>query len=149
MSNTVKLSKELFLVYSGQTIAKATSYNFQINKAEIDISALDSDGWAEKLADSKDWSIDFDGLVTRGTVTGASYSEMTTTTHIDYGALLEQLKSNDTPVEVALVSKISDDTYQVGNALITSVSESVSVGAAVTYSGTLSGTGALTTCTVA
>lgn len=147
MSNTVKLAKELFIVYNGQAIAKATSYTFNLNKSEIDISSLDSDGWAEKLADQKDWNFDFDGMVTRGIVTGTSYSEMTGTTHMDFNALLEQIKTNDEPVEVALSSRVSGDTYQSGMALLTSLSESGSVGAAVTYSGTLAGTGTLTTKT--
>ncbi len=146
MSNIVKLSKELVVVYDGQAIAKADTYSLEVNKAEIDISSLDSEGWAEKLVDQKDWSISFDGMVTRSTITGTtSYDEMTTTEKIDFDGLLYELKNNDEPVTVALVSKVSGDFYEKGQAFITSLSMSGSNGDKISYSGTLTGTGPLTT----
>ena len=148
MANTVKLAKELIIVYAGQAIAKTSSYTLTVNKAEIDVSSLDSDGWAEYLADNKDWNIDFDGLVTRDTITGStSYDEMTGTTKTDYDALLAQISTNDEPVAIALVSKESGDTYEKGNALLTNLTKSGSVGAAVTYSASLRGTGTLSQAT--
>lgn len=144
MANDVKLSKELLVVYNGQSIAKATSFTFEINKSEIDVSNLDSNSWNQKLVDNKDWSMSFDGLVTRNTITGTSYSEMTGTTHIDFDNLLQEVKTNDDAVTVALVSRITGDKYETGLGFITALSATGSVGAAMTYSGTISGTGALT-----
>lgn len=139
MAETVMLSKELVLNYNSKVIARCTNYELEVNKEVIDITSLDSEGWKEILVDTKDWKVTFQGLVIRGTLGS---------TDTDYRALLEELKDSDTAVTVALkYGTVADFNYQSGSAFITSLKLSGSNGEKITYSGTLTGTGALTTVT--
>ncbi|WP_017732712.1 phage tail tube protein [Nafulsella turpanensis] len=137
MANEV-LSKELFIVVGGKTVARATSYSFDVSQDVIDTTTIHNTGYKEGIAGDLSWNVSCDGLVTRGTVTGES----------SYYDLLQHMKTNKQPVEVMLESKTAADEYEKGPALITSISKSGGTGEVVTYSVSFQGVGALTTVTV-
>ena len=139
MATSVKLTKEFVVKYNSNVIARCTDFDFEVNKQTVDITSLDSDGWRELLVDMKEWRINFNAMVTRGAV-GAS--------EIDYDGLMQEIKFSDTPVTVMVTTATDDDNYESGSAFLTSLRASGSVGDKVTYSGTLEGTGGLTTGTV-
>ena len=124
------LSKTASITYGGVTIAKLTGWSLEINKETVDITNLDSNGWKEFLVDLKDWSISFDGIVTR-TGTG------------DYEELLQDMISNDTAVAVTIADTAASTTIS-GSGFITSMPLTGAVGDKQTYSGSIQGTGALT-----
>jgi predicted secreted protein len=137
MATTVKLGKEFVIMYNSKPITRCTDFDFEVNKQTVDITTLDSNGWRELMVDMKEWRINFNGLVTRGADTATNY---------DYDTLLDEILDSDDAVEVA-VKGTTGDSYEKGNGFITSLKMSGSVGDKVTYSGTLEGTGELTTAT--
>lgn len=139
MATSVKLTKEFVVKYDGDVIARCTDFDFEVNKQTVDITSLDSDGWRELLADMKEWRVNFNAMVTRGTV-GA--------TETDYDALMQEIKTSDDPAVVAVTTTTASDKFESGSAFLTSLRASGSVGDKVTYSGTFEGTGGLTTGTV-
>ena len=137
MSNEIRLSKEFVISYDGDVIAKCIDFTFEINRNTIDLTSLDSGSWREILADQKEWRITFNALVPK---TGTN----------NYDAMLEELKDNDEPVTVSMSKRDPEngDKYEEGDAIITSLTFSASVGDRATYSGTLEGTGPLLTKTI-
>jgi len=134
MATETILSKEMTLSYDSKVIALCTDFTLEINKEEIDITSLNSDGWKEKKVDLKEWSVSFNGLVTRGT--DATYSV--------YDDLLADILDTDTAITVAMADTDGSATISLsGSAFLTSLQTGVKVGDKVTFSGKLSGTGAL------
>ncbi len=66
MSTNPILSKEFAIMYGGEVIAWTTDFSLEINKETVDITVLASDGWKDKLVDLKEFSVSFNGLVSRG-----------------------------------------------------------------------------------
>lgn len=64
-ANDLILSKEFAIIHGGEVIAYATDFTTEINKEEIDITKL-GDAWKQKKIDTKDFSVSFNGMVTRG-----------------------------------------------------------------------------------
>jgi TP901-1 family phage major tail protein len=125
------LSKTASITYGGVAIAKLTGWSLEINKETVDITNLDSAGWKEFLVDLKDWSISFDGIVTR-TGTG------------DYEELLQDMIATDTAVAVTIVDSDATVTTTIsGSGYITSLPLTGAVGDKQTFSGSIQGTGAL------
>lgn len=93
----------------------------------VDVTTKDSNGWKESELGFKEWGIEFDGLWV-----------------VDDAALtaLQTAFMNDTPVS-ASVAMPNGDTYS-GTALLTEFPIEAPYDDNVTYSGTLTGTGALT-----
>ena len=123
------LSKTASITYGGVAIAKLTGWSLEINKETVDITNLDSAGWKEFLVDLKDWSISFDGIVTR-TGTG------------DYEELLADMIATDTAVAITIADTAASTTIS-GNGFITSLPITGAVGDKQTFSGSIQGTGAL------
>jgi predicted secreted protein len=137
MADTPILGKELAILYNAEVVARATDYDFELNGETIDISSLDSNGWQELMKGDLSWKITFSGLVTKGAPA---------TGYADYNALLEDLKTSQDAVTVGLKHGTpATFNYQTGSAFLTSLKLSGKYGDKVTYQGTLTGTGKLTT----
>lgn len=129
------LAKDFVIMHDGKIIAMATEFSFEVNKEEIEVSTLSSDGWKKVIGGMKSWTISGGAIVIRGAVaTGES----------DYHILLQKLIDNDTPVEVGVRSEVTDDKYWTGLGLLTSLSENASAGGLATYSFSIGGDGPLT-----
>lgn len=133
------LAKSILVKYNGTTIAKATGYSLEVNKEEIEISTLDSDGWKKVIGGLKSWSVSTDGLVIRGANAAGE---------TDYHALMLDLFSNDTPLDLVITSTVSGDKAYTGKALITGLSQSGAAGEVITFSASFGGDGALAQSTV-
>jgi TP901-1 family phage major tail protein len=134
-----KLSKELFISVGGKLIAGCKDFSLSVNKEVIDVSTLDDAGWRDILAGQKSWSVSFGGVVTRGE-SAADKAE--------YDELLQQMAESDVPVDIILNSNVAGDAFKSGQAIITSLEESGSLGSEVTYSGSAEGKKGLTFGTV-
>lgn len=124
------LSKTASITYGGVAIAKLTGWSLEVNKETVDVTNLDSAGWKEFLVDLKDWSISFDGIVTR-TGTG------------DYEELLADMIATDTAVAITIADTAASTTIS-GSGFITGLPLTGAVGDKQTFSGSIQGTGALT-----
>ena len=130
------LGKEMTILYNGSAVAVGTSYGLNINKSMVDVTSLASAGWKDQYPDFKDWSVDFDGLVSK-TVGDAS---------IGFDHLVSSIKS-DASVLIALKPSAVSNKYESGVGYITKLSLKGGKDGAVTFSGSVTGTGALTTMT--
>jgi TP901-1 family phage major tail protein len=135
-----KLSKELFISVGGKLIAGCKDFSLSVNKEVIDVTTLDDAGWRDILPGQKTWSVSLGGIVTRG----ESSAEKA-----EYDELLQQMANSDEPVTIVFNSNVVGDTFKTGQAIITSLEESASLNAEVTYSGSAEGKKALTFDTVA
>ena len=120
-------------------IACATDFTFDLTKDVIPIQCLAGDGWKRSLADDKGWTISSNALVIRTPQTGEN----------SWNDLLQEFKSSNEPIIVAIGSLISGDSYEIGFATITGLSENGSTGAPATWSLNVEGYGELQTKTVA
>ena len=124
------LSKTMSITYGGVAIARLTGWSLEVNKETVEITNFDSSAsWKEFLVDLKDWSVSFDGIVTR-TGTG------------DYEELLASLIADDTVVAIVLDDSAAS-TDITGNGYLTGLPLTGSLGDKQTFSGTIQGTGAL------
>lgn len=131
MAQTYVMGKEFSLSYSGKTIGYCTDFDFDISKDTEEVSHLGSEGWKEFFTSGmKEWSISFNGLVTKGTLESGK---------TDYDNLLESLEDNDNSVTIVITSPTGLST-QTGQAFLTNLKMSVVQGV-ITYSGSLQGTG--------
>lgn len=131
------LGSEMTLLYDSSVIAYATDLDMEVNKESIEVTSLASNGWKEFKTDLKDWSVSFNGLVTK---TDSS-------TSIDYDDLMYDIKNSTSAVTVAIKPNVSSNKYEEGTGYLTSLKMSGAVGDKVTFSGSIQGTGELTTKT--
>lgn len=81
------LSKEFAIIFGGEVIAWATDFQYEVNKVVVDITKL-GDDWKAILVDTKDWTITFNGMVTRGaTVVALLWNPLTAYVAGDYVVL--------------------------------------------------------------
>jgi predicted secreted protein len=138
MANEI-VSNEILVKYNSKIIARANSFSLDINKETIDVTSLDPAGWRRIIGGMKSWSASSDSIVTRGSVAG----------EVNYHDLMLELFNNDVPVELIITSAVVGDQYYKGNVIITSLSQSGSVGETITYSVSFDGDGPITQATVA
>jgi predicted secreted protein len=112
-------------------IALAKSSTLSISLDTPDASNKDSSGWAEVIGGQKGWSMDFDGLVDF-TLTDASGG--------NFDGLFTYFV-NRTKIKCAFGQ---DSNYWYGDCFIASLDMSAEMESPVSYSGSLTGTGALT-----
>lgn len=132
------MSKEFTVIYDSSVVGYATSFDLTINKESIDITILASDGWKNFVMGDKDWSVSFDGLVTR---TSGDSSR-------GYDYIVNNLITSDASVVIAIKPTIASNKYLTGVGFLENVNMTGSAGAVATYSGTVRGTGSLTQTTV-
>lgn len=130
------LGKEFTVSYNNLTMGVATSYGLNINKSMVETTTMLSAGWKDQYPDIKDWSVDFDGLVSR-TVGDAS---------IGFDYLVASIKT-DASVGISLTPNALTNKYESGVGYITKLSMKGGKDGVVTFSGTVTGTGALATMT--
>ena len=130
------LGKEFSLSYDNKIMGVATSYGLNINKSLVDVTTMLSAGWKENMPDIKDWTVDFDGLVSR-TVGDAS---------VGFDYLVQSIKG-DASVGIFLLPCASTNKYESGVGYITKLSLKGGKDGVVTFSGSITGTGPLTTLT--
>ena len=124
------LSKTAILKIDGVAIAKLTGWSLEVNKETVDVTSLDSpSAWREFLVDLKDWSVSFDGIVTR-VGTG------------DYEELLADFIGSDATVAF-LIDDTAASTDIGGDAFLIGLPITGSLGDKQTFSGSLQGTGIL------
>ncbi len=127
------------LLYDASVIGTAKDFTLTVDKNEIDITSLGSNGWKEIMTDMKSWSVDLNGFCVL-LDTSAGYG---------YQRLLEDLKVRDSSVTVAIKTPdVSGNFYQIGGGFVTSMKLTGGLGNVVTYSGKISGSGPLTSVKV-
>jgi len=138
-----KLAKNMYMAWSGKTIARSSSYSLSLTKGTVDVSNLQTEGYAEFLTDTKNWTASVDAyFLYEGDVSGS--------TEVNYFDILEDMLSSDESVEIFIKDKdlTTGTKYVYGQALLTSVDFSGDVGGAITFSAQLQGTGTLTVATI-
>ncbi len=132
-----------FGVYvAGTKVAYATSASISMNHNLRDTSTKDSGGWRDQLEGQRDWEVSVEGMLIftnlDGTaITGAAFDDLYTT----YIATRTQF-------ELKFSTEVTGDYKWTGQAFLTSLSADTPNEDSSTWSGSFSGTGALTAATV-
>jgi predicted secreted protein len=136
---TPLFSKLMNVVIDASTVACATDFSLSMSKDMIEIACLDSAGAKESVPDMYNWSASGSGMVFR-TVGATSGS---------YGLfnMANSLLNSDASVAVSIVPDVSANQYFSGAGYFSSLSMEGGVGAAVTYSFEITGSGPLTIAT--
>lgn len=138
MTNEV-LSKEMLFKFKGLIVARTNSFSFEINKEEIDITTLDDAEWKKIIAGMKSWGASIDGIITRGADAAGE---------ISYAALVNEMLTSDDLTEIIITTAAAGDKFHTGQGLLVGMSSSYSLGEAGSWSGSISGSGALNQSTV-
>lgn len=140
MADTPLFSKQMSIVLDGSTMGCATDFSLSVNKDIIEIACLGSTGAKQSVPDMYGWTVSFSGMV----ITTASKTAGTT----GYEELMAKIQT-DASIGVYILPDVSGNTYYTGAGYLTSVSMEGGVGSPVTYSGEITGSGALTTTATA
>ena len=137
---TPLFSKQMSIVIDGSTLGCATDFSLAVNKDVIEIACLDSTGAKQSVPDMWGWTMSFSGMVmqTAGIDSG-KYS---------YEKLMANIQT-DASLAVYILPDVSANTYYTGAGYLTSISMEGGVGSPVTFSGEITGSGALTAATTA
>ena len=126
------LSKTITISIGGDAVARLTGWTIEVAKEAVDITNLENSGaWKEALVNLKEWSINFDGIVTR---TGGS----------NYLSRLESVLNSDVAAEIIIADSEASTNNITGSGFITTSPLSGALGEMQTFSGTIQGTGVLT-----
>jgi predicted secreted protein len=132
-----------FGVYvAGTKIGYATSASITMNHNLRDTSTKDSAGWRDQLEGQRDWEVSVEGMVIFTTAAG-SISDLT------MDELYSTYIASRTEFTLKFSTEITGDIYWHGQAFMTSLSADTPNEDSSTWSGSFSGTGALTQATVA
>lgn len=135
---TPMIGNEFTLIYDGSSCGMATDYTLTVGKKIIDTTTLSSGTWNDSKVGSKNWKIDFNGLVSR-TVGDAS---------IGYSYIMNKFLTSDASIGVWIQPNVSSNFYVTGSGFTDNIKISGGVGdKAVTFSGSVTGTGPLTPST--
>jgi hypothetical protein len=136
MAATNLFSKQMSIVLDGSTMGCATDFSLAVNKDIIEIACLGSSGAKMAVPDMYGWSVSFSGMV----------MQTKTKTQYGYEELMAKIQT-DASIGVYILPDVSANTYYSGAGYLTTVSMEGGVGAPVTFSGEITGSGALTTLT--
>ncbi len=117
------------------TVAKLVSQSINFTRAEIDVSSKDSGGWKEVIYGQGSGSIDFEGVFDEAGTWGFDEA---------YAALVAK-----TVLTARVATTITGDKYYEAECILTSLSQSAPMEDKVSFTGTLTFTGAPSTGTVA
>ena len=134
-------SKVMNIVFDGSTVGCATDFSLSMNKDVIEVACLGSEGAKESVPDMYGWSVSGSGLVIRTSGETAGTAGV-----FD---IADSLLNTDASVAVSLLPDVSANKYFSGAGYVTSLSYEGGVGAAVTYSFEITGTGPLSVQTTA
>lgn len=138
---TPLFSKLMNVVIDGSTVACATDFSLTVSKDMIEIACLDSTGAKESVPDMYGWSVSGSGMVFRTVgATAGSYGLFNMATN---------LTTTDASVLVQFLPDVSANQYFSGAGYFTSLSMEGGVGAPVSYSFEITGSGPLTIATTA
>tara|TARA_R110000744_G_scaffold185264_2_gene304685 strand:+ start:1051 stop:1485 length:435 start_codon:yes stop_codon:yes gene_type:complete len=133
-----------FGVYAaGTKIGYATSASISMNHNLRDTSTKDSGGWRDQMEGQRDWEVSVEGMVIFLTNAGGAISDVT----ID--ELYSTYIFTRTALTVMFSTEVTGDIKWSGEAYLTSLSADTPNEDSSTWSGSFSGTGALTQSTVA
>ncbi|HPI82199.1 MAG TPA: phage tail tube protein [Candidatus Paceibacterota bacterium] len=133
--STPLFSKLMSVQIDSSTVACATDFSLSISKDVIEIACLDSEGAKESVPDMYSWSVSGSGMVFRTVgATAGSYSLFD---------MADNLLTTDASVLVQLVPDVSSNKYFSGAGYFTSLSMEGGVGAPVSYSFEITGSGTL------
>ena len=118
---------------NGSIVAHTTSATLNINQSLADSTTKDSSGWTENLAALRDWSIDVEGLTDYSASFGADE--------------LADLILNRATVTVEFGTGTATDTKFSGTCNLASLTQDAPLEDVASFSGSLTGTGALTKAT--
>ena len=133
-----------FGVYAaGTKIAYATSASISMNHNLRDTSTKDSSGWRDQLEAQRDWEVSVEGMLifvdgSGGAIAGITMNEL-------YSTYI----ATRTEFTLMFSTEESGDIKWSGQAFLTSLSADTPNEDSSTWSGSFSGTGALTQATVA
>ena len=130
-----KINGTLYLAtIDGVAIAYSTSAELSINQELFDTTSKGSSGWAEHGNGLRDWSISVEGLV--------DFSSSFNVVGLD------GMIANRSQATVVFTDSATGDRKWTGTASLASLTISAPMEEAVTWSGELTGTGALTMSTI-
>lgn len=136
MATTGVFNGNILGIYVGGTlILCATSESFELTNAEIDATCKDNSGARQVLMGQQSWSMSFEGL-----------------TKYDAAYGIEDLRTlalNKTSATFRWSTEVTGDTYMEGTGYISSFSENAGVNEVATYSISITGTGSISSGTVA
>lgn len=132
------IGKDFSVLADASIMAYAESFEFSMDKKEIDVTNLSSAGWDEFVLGSKGWTASMNALLVRTTDTSRGF---------DY--LLNAYLTSDASMIVAFKPTVTGNNYVTGSALLTGLKvNSGGFNDKVTYSATWRGTGPLSKLTV-
>ena len=128
-NTAIQVHDERYVTIDTNQFENLTDWNFSINGENIDVTTYDSSGWKDLIKGAKSWSFSFTAYYNSTATEGADEASA----DIIAGTTVAFLSTTGTQADV---------TYG-GNALLTSVDFSGSLGSAVSVSVSGEGTGAL------
>lgn len=127
----------MLVIVDGATIGGTKSFTLDIRNANIDSSSKDSEGWTDRIAGKRDWSVTFDGLYDPAGV-------------FNFEQLFDSVDTRDqVQLEMAVIDGTGGGELYEGYAILSSLSLTANMEDAVTYSGTFESDGPLDKGTVA
>lgn len=133
----------LVVLIGTEVIAHATSCSLNLSVDAADASTKQSGGWADEIGGQKSWSLTTDGLATVDPAALANYVSTYELTNLAAARTAVTVKFTT----VSGYTPVTGDAIWTGSAFIESVDISADMEAAVTYSVSFKGTGALTQST--
>jgi len=127
------IGKDFQILVDSSVMAYAESFEYSLDKKEIEVTNLSSAGWDEFVLGSKGWSASMNSLVVRTADSSRGF---------DY--LLNSYLTSDASLSVAFKPTVTSNSYVSGAALLTGLKVNNSgLNSTVTYSATFKGTGPL------
>jgi len=140
--STPLYSKQMSVVIDGSTLLCATDFSLSVNKDMIEIACLGSTGAKQQVPDLYGWSVSFSGMVMRTSTVTSGYASVE--------SVMENILSTANPsVGIYILPDVSANSYWSGAGYFTSISYEGGVGSPVSFSGEITGDGALTRKTTA
>ena len=128
-----------FGVYAaGTKIGYATSASISMNHNLRDTSTKDSAGWRDQLEAQRDWEVSVEGMLLFVDGSGSAISDLT------MNELYTSYIATRTEFTLMFSTEITGDLKWSGQAFMTSLSADTPNEDSSTWSGSFSGTGALT-----
>ena len=136
---TPLFSKSMSIVIDGSTLGCATDFSLSISKDMIEIACLTATGAKQAVPDLYGWTVSFSGLRMQTLTTDAGA--------MNYDTLANTLITSDASVGIYILPDVSGNLYLTGSGYLSSITMDGGVGSAVTFSGEITGDGALTQAT--
>lgn len=130
---TPLFSKAMKIYIDASTVGCATDFSLSLDRDMIEVACMDASGAKQNIPDMHGWSVSGSGLVIRtATQTGYGMFEMA-----------DSLMNSDASIGIMIKPDVSANKYYSGSGYFSSISMEGGVGAAVTYSFEITGSGPL------